>query len=261
MTVLERTTVAKKKRNQRKRHRNGLVALILVVVVVLSWAGATGRIEMPSLVSDYLQSLQTTSFDVPADDQTAPAYTGEMVTDGGSPTFSDEMYENAVAGFEVYGDLDSLGRVTGCSATITDTTLEAGDEERGNISSVKPTGWVQGDYDFVDGGKLYNRCHLIAHNLTGQNANDKNLLTGTRSMNLAMIPYENAVADYVEDTDDEVLYRVVPVFEGDDLVCQGVWMEASSVADRGASLSFRVFVHNVEPGVVIDYATGENHAE
>ncbi|MDJ1121893.1 DNA/RNA non-specific endonuclease [Olsenella sp. YH-ols2217] len=248
--------MAKRRRGQRKRLSVLWVVLIGAVVVALSWAGATGRLPMPT----WAPSLLSGAADVPADDRVAPAYTGDIVTDGGSPTFSDDMYAGAVEGFEVYGELDPLGRVTGCSATISDATLEAGDEERGDIGFIKPTGWVQGDYDFVDGGKLYNRCHLIAHSLTGQDANERNLLTGTRSMNLAMIPYENAVADYVEDTDDECLYRVVPVFDGDDLVCQGVWIEAASVADQGKSLSFRVFVHNVEPGVSIDYATGENHA-
>ena len=124
---------------------------------------------------------------------------------------------------------------------------------------MKPTGWVQHQYDFVDGGNLYNRCHLIGFQLTGENANEKNLITGTRYMNVdGMLPFENEVADYVKETGNHVLYRVTPVFEDEDLVAIGVQMEAYSVEDDGAGVCFNVFCYNAQPGVAIDYATGDS---
>lgn len=132
-------------------------------------------------------------------------------------------------------------------------------EERGSISQVKPTGWQTVKYDNVDGKHLYNRCHLIGYQLSGENANEKNLITGTRYMNVdGMLPFENLVADYVKETGNHVLYRVTPVFEGDNLVADGVQMEAMSVEDKGDGVSFNVFVYNVQPGIYIDYATGES---
>lgn len=132
-------------------------------------------------------------------------------------------------------------------------------KERGNIGKVKPTGWHTVKYDVVDGKYLYNRCHLIGYQLTAENANEKNLITGTRYMNVeGMLPFENMVADYVRETNDHVLYRVTPVFEGDNLLADGVQMEAYSLEDDGESICFNVFVYNVQPGVWIDYATGES---
>ena len=132
-------------------------------------------------------------------------------------------------------------------------------EERESISKVKPTGWVQNQYDFVDGGNLYNRCHLIGFQLTGENANEKNLITGTRYMNVeGMLPFENQVADYVASTGNHVLYRVTPAFVDTELVARGVEMEAYSVEDQGRGVCFHVYCYNVQPGVEIDYATGEN---
>ena len=132
-------------------------------------------------------------------------------------------------------------------------------EDRESISSVHPTGWVQAEYSFVDGGSLYNRCHLIGFQLTGENANEENLITGTRYLNVeGMLPFENLVADYIKETGNHVLYRVTPLFEGDNLVASGVEMEALSVEDEGDGVSFHVYVYNVQPGVEIDYATGES---
>lgn len=134
-------------------------------------------------------------------------------------------------------------------------------EPRGDISSVKPTGWQSVKYDFVDGKSLYNRCHLIGFQLAGENANPKNLITGTRYLNIeGMLPFENLVADYVKETDQHVLYRVTPVFQGQDLVARGVLMEGLSVEDNGEGVTFCVYAYNVQPGVDIDYATGDNHA-
>ena len=132
-------------------------------------------------------------------------------------------------------------------------------EDRESISSVRPTGWVQAEYDFVEGGSLYNRCHLIGFQLTGENANEENLITGTRYMNVeGMLPFENMVADYIKETGNHVLYRATPVFEGENLVASGVVMEAFSVEDEGEGVCFHVYVYNVQPGVEIDYATGES---
>ena len=132
-------------------------------------------------------------------------------------------------------------------------------QERESISQVRPTGWQNAEYDFVDGGYLYNRCHLIGFQLTGENANEENLITGTRYMNVdGMLPFENLVADYIQETDQHVRYRVTPVYEGTDLVARGVQMEALSVEDGGEGVCFNVFVYNVQPGIEIDYATGES---
>ena len=131
--------------------------------------------------------------------------------------------------------------------------------ERGNISKIKPSGWQKAKYDIVDGKYLYNRCHLIGYQLTAENANEKNLITGTRYMNVeGMLPFENMVADYVKETGSHVLYRVTPIFEGDNLVAKGVQMEAYSVEDKGDRVCFNVFVYNVQPGITIDYATGNS---
>lgn len=133
-------------------------------------------------------------------------------------------------------------------------------EKRGSIGSVKPTGWQTAKYDNVDGKYLYNRCHLIGYQLTAENANKKNLITGTRYLNVnGMLPFENMVADYIKETNNHVLYRVTPVFIGDNLVASGVLMEAESVEDDGEGILFNVYCYNVQPGIVIDYATGDSH--
>ena len=135
-------------------------------------------------------------------------------------------------------------------------------EKRGAIGQVKPTGWHTVKYDMVEGKYLYNRCHLIGYQLTAENANEKNLITGTRYMNTeGMLPFENMVADYIKETGNHVMYRVTPVFEGENLVASGVQMEAESVEDQGADLSFNVYVYNVQPGVEIDYKTGESREQ
>ena len=164
---------------------------------------------------------------------------------------------SAAIGIEYYSELDSLGRCGVAEACVGVDLMPT--EERESISKVKPTGWVQNQYDFVDGGSLYNRCHLIGFQLTGENANEKNLVTGTRYMNVeGMLPFENQVADYVASTGNHVLYRVTPAFVDTELVARGVEMEAYSVEDQGRGVCFHVYCYNVQPGVEIDYATGEN---
>ena len=160
--------------------------------------------------------------------------------------------------FETYSNLDSLGRCGVAYANICKELMPT--EERGEIGSIKPSGWHTVNYhEYIDGNYLYNRCHLIGYQLSGENANEKNLITGTRYLNVqGMLPFENEVADYVESTGNHVLYRVTPIFEGDNLVASGVLMEAYSVEDQGKGVMFNVYCYNVQPGIVIDYATGDS---
>ena len=198
----------------------------------------------------------------------SPAYTVETVpafdTDpfvpinGNVPAFADG--EKTAVSYEYYSELDSLGRCGAAKACIGKDLMPT--EKRGEIGQVKPTGWKTAKYDFVDGKYLYNRCHLIGFQLSGENANEKNLITGTRYLNVqGMLPFENMVADYVKETGNHVLYRVTPVFTGSNLLADGVEMEAESVEDGGDGICFHVFCYNVQPGVVIDYRTGENRQE
>ena len=187
-----------------------------------------------------------------------PAYSGEpyVVIDDNQPDFPEED-RTSTESFETYSPLDALGRCGTAYANIGRDLMPT--EDRESISSVTPTGWINRQYD---GEYLYNRCHLIGFQLTGENANEENLITGTRYMNVdGMLPFENLVADYVTETDNHVLYRVTPVFEGQNLVASGVQMEAWSVEDEGDGVCFNVYVYNGQPGITIDYATGESWQE
>ena len=187
-----------------------------------------------------------------------PAYSGKAYTsvNGNVPYFT--AAELTTTSFETYSDLDTLGRCGVTYACIGQDLMPT--KERGSIGMVKPTGWHTVRYDdLVDGKYLYNRCHLIGYQLTGENANTKNLITGTRYLNIeGMLPFENMVADYIEETNNHVLYRVTPIFEGNNLLANGVLMEGYSVEDKGAGVSYCVFAYNVQPGIEIDYATGES---
>lgn len=186
-----------------------------------------------------------------------PEFSGEayIVLNGNIPFFAEE--EITDESYEYYSDLDELGR---CGVTMACIGVDImPTEPRGDIGSVKPTGWHSVKYDIVDGKYLYNRCHLIGFQLAGENANKKNLITGTRYLNIeGMLPFENLVADYVQETENHVMYRVTPIFEEDDLVAQGVVMEGWSVEDEGDGVCFCVFAYNAQPGITIDYATGES---
>lgn len=189
-----------------------------------------------------------------------PEYSGSAYTvvHDNIPFFTEENLPTE--SFEYYSDLDELGRCSVVCANVGRDIMPT--EARGDIYMVKPTGWHSVIYDTVDGGSLYNRCHLIGYQLSGENANEKNLITGTRYLNVTgMLPFENMVADYVKETGNHVLYRVSPVFEGDDLLAYGVLMEGFSVEDRGDGVCFNVFAYNVQPGIVIDYATGDSYEE
>lgn len=189
-----------------------------------------------------------------------PAYDGSpyVYVNDGDPTFS-STDRKAAYGTEIYGDLDKLGRCTDTFAVVGPETQPT--EKRGSIGSVKPSGWQLAKYDFVDGKYLFNRCHLLGYQLTGENANVCNLITGTRYLNIdGMLPFENTVDDYVDATGNHVLMRVTPIFVKKELVARGVQMQAESLEDQGDGISFNVFCYNVQPGVVIDYATGDNKA-
>lgn len=186
-----------------------------------------------------------------------PEYSGSPYVEvsGNVPSFTDADLSSPA---ETYTPLDSLGRCGSAMAIVSRETMPT--EERGSIGMVKPSGWHTVRYDdLISDRYLYNRCHLIGYQLTAENANERNLITGTRYLNVeGMLPFENEVARYVESTGNRVLYRVTPVFVGDELVARGVQMEAQSVEDGGAGVSFNVFCHNVQPGIQIDYQTGQS---
>ncbi len=169
------------------------------------------------------------------------------------PDFPDK--DKTKISFEHYSPLDRLGRCGAAYANIGRDLMPT--QKRGPIGSIKPSGWQTKKYDFIDGKYLYNRCHLIGYQLTAENANPRNLITGTRYLNVTgMLPFENMVADYIKETNGHVLYRVTPIFQGDELVARGVQMEGYSVEDKGEAISFNVYVYNNQPGIRIDYKTG-----
>ena len=183
-----------------------------------------------------------------------------MAVHGNKPYFTSREKKNTNT-FESYHKLDKLGRCGVAYANVSKDTMPT--EARGEIGQIRPSGWHTVKYTgVVDGNYLYNRCHLIGFQLTGENANERNLITGTRYMNVeGMLPFENLVADYVKETSNHVLYRVTPLYEGDNLVASGVLMEAGSVEDEREGICFNVYVYNVQPGIGIDYATGASWAE
>ncbi len=218
--------------------------------------------------SDTQEAQQVTSAtDTPTGEGTSafsireiPAYSGTPYTEvnGNKPYFTEA--DLTTQSFEIYSELDSLGRCGVAYANVGQDLMPT--EPRGEIGAVKPTGWHLVKYDNVDGKYLYNRCHLIAYMLAAENANPQNLITGTRYLNVqGMLPFETKVCDYVKNTGNHVLYRVTPIFDGDNLLADGVLMEAYSVEDAGEGICFCVFAYNVQPGIGIDYATGDNWAE
>lgn len=204
-----------------------------------------GEIEIPALTAP--------TFDY----SKIPAYAGEafVPVNENLPYFTPSQY--ATESYEFYSELDTLGR---CGVTVASIGRDLmPTEDRDEIGSVKPSGWQSVKYDIVSGKYLYNRCHLIGFQLAGENANERNLITGTRYLNIdGMLPFENMIADYVKETGNHVLFRVTPIFVGDELVARGVLMEGYSVEDGGDGITFNVFAYNVQPGIEIDYATGES---
>lgn len=247
----KRKTEKKMEKQPEKKRRCALVALSMALALMLT---ACGIKEVYTDTASETSSTQVSEYDTVAE---VPEYSGEPYVEinENQPDFSEE--ELTTAAYEEYSELDELGRCGEAKACVGEELMPT--EERESISEVKPTGWKNETYDTVDGGYLYNRCHLIGYQLSGENANEENLITGTRYMNTeGMLPFEDMVADYVHETENHVMYRVTPVFVGDDLVASGVQMEAESVEDDGAGICFNVYVYNVQPDITIDYATGDN---
>lgn len=233
--------MSKSRKNKGNKKINGVLRILIIVLAFLA-------------ALYYYRNTPTASID------DIPVYSGQpyVVLNDNQPNF--ELEDLTTEEFELYSDLDSLGRCGIAYANISPETMPT--EPRGEIGQVKPTGWHTVKYDCVDGKYLYNRCHLIGFQLAGENANEKNLITGTRYLNVeGMLPFENMVAEYVDETGNHVLYRITPIYEGSNLIAAGVQMEAISVEDEGEGVCFNVFVYNVQPGVVIDYATGDSWAE
>ena len=229
--------------------------LILLLAGALLCSGCAGTAGTQDAELSPSGSLSVSG--TPAEENPSAVWDGQPYTavNGNVPGFSEK--DLTAASFESYSELDSLGRCGTAFACLGQDLMPRG--ERGDISGIHPTGWHSVQYDFIDGKNLYNRCHLIGWQLSGEDANRKNLITGTRYMNVeGMLPFENMVADYIKETGCHVLYRVTPVFQGSNLVADGVLMEAMSVEDQGDSISFCVFVPNVQPGVAIDYSDGSS---
>lgn len=227
--------------------------LIGMLCITFSGCGAQGvGVTIPQISSQ--ESIEA---DGTVDVSDVPEYSGEpyVVINDNEPSFTEEEMTTEV--FEQYDPLDAFGRCGEAYANICEELMPT--EERQSISSVKPTGWQSVEYDIVDGNYLYNRCHLIGFQLAGENANENNLITGTRYCNVeGMLPFENMVAEYVEETGNHVLYKVTPIFDGGNLVASGVQMEAKSVEDDGEGVEFNVYCYNVQPGIEIDYETGDS---
>ena len=246
-------------RNIRLEVLRRVTTFLLVFFIAGSGFGLSGCSSKKDNQAGTVGSTEIQSTAV-ADDMASLVYQGEpyVVINDNNPDFTEA--DMTTASFESYGELDGLGRCTTAYANIGKDLMPT--EKRGSIGEVKPTGWQTAKYDNVDGKYLYNRCHLIGYQLTGENANAKNLITGTRYLNVdGMLPFENMVADYIKETNNHVLYRVTPVFSGDNLVASGVQMEAKSVEDNGDGILFNVYCFNAQPGIAIDYATGNSHLD
>ena len=247
--------MGKRKNNKTQNQIVSIIVTILVIVfgyfgadIYNSYVGA----DSTSYATTQVQILSFDLNEVPEFDGTTPY----VVINNNIPNFTDE--EMITNSFENYSELDSLGRCGIAYANICKEIMP--NEPRGEIGQVKPSGWKLAKYDIVDGKYLFNRCHLIGYQLAGENANVKNLITGTRYLNVTgMLPFENEVADYVKQTSNHVLYRVTPIFKETNLVASGVQIEAKSVEDNGKGVEFNVYIYNNQPGVEINYANGESY--
>ncbi len=235
----------------KKKYKKMIIPVIGILGLVLSYDN----------VCDLWQTTTAAVETAPSYDVSQiPEYRGNdyVVVNNNVPYFNVNDYGDK--SFEEYSELDSLGRCGVAFANVGVDLMPT--EKRGSIGMIKPSGWHTVKYDNVDGKYLYNRCHLIGYQLAGENANEKNLITCTRQMNaVAMLKWENEVAEYVRETNNHVLYRVSPIYDNDDLVSKGVLMEAMSVEDNGKGVMFNVFVYNVQDGIVIDYRNGDSWLE
>lgn len=244
----------------KRKSQNNLLKLFLSLVAILV-IGVVGYFnpdiheQLSNTQSVQSKTVYTSSFEL----ESIPDFSDVpyVVLNNNKPNFEETDF--STESFEKYSDLDALGRCGYAFANLSTDTMPKADEERESISNVEPSGWINKKYEIVDGGYLYNRCHLIGYQLSAENANEKNLITGTRYMNTeGMLPFENQVADYIKETDNHVLYRVTPIYDGNNLVASGVQIEAQSVEDNGKGICFNVYCYNVQPGIDIDYSTGES---
>ena len=237
-------------KRRRKKNGNFFISLLTLIIAFLLcyYMEDIENFFKKSLAVDYSQSYELSNI---------PEYSGNnfVYINNNEPSFTEEEIRNY--SYETYSGLDYLGRCGVAIANIGTDIMPT--SERGNIGSIKPSGWQTVKYDIVEGKYLYNRCHLIGYQLTGENANKNNLITCTRQMNtIGMLDFENKVANYVKKTNNHVLYRVTPIFYEDNLVASGVEIEALSVEDNGEGIKFNVFVYNVQDGIKIDYKTGNS---
>ncbi len=238
------------RKKRRKKKSSSLILTICIMVISLLYRGGI----IGNTYSTNVTEVPMVSYSK----EDIPEYSGDkyVILNDNVPYFDNYTSEE----FEIYGALDNLGRCSVAYANVSKNTMPT--EKRESIGSVRPSGWHISKYDFIDGKYLYNRCHLIGYQLTGENANEKNLITCTREMNVGtMLEYENKVANYVKKTNNHVMYRVTPVYDGDNLVAKGAIMEGYSVEDSGVGIKFNIFVYNVQDGVIIDYSNGENYPE
>lgn len=233
---------------------NKKIKKIAIVIFSICLIALIDYFNLDNIIQETVSTSQTISYDI----EQLPEYNGKyyVIINDNEPNFTDE--EKTTTSFEQYSNLDSLGRCGVAYANISIDLMPT--EKRGSIGMIKPSGWHTVKYDNIDGKYLYNRCHLIGYQLTGENANEKNLITCTRYMNtVGMLEFENKVASYIKETNNHVLYRVTPIFNGEDLLARGVQMEALSVEDNGKGIKFNVFVYNVQDGININYSNGNSN--
>ena len=237
--------MAKRKRSKNKYRRNSIIILICLIGYTIYYKD--------DIITSFTSSKEVASYNL----SDIPAYSNEsyVIINNNEPNFDED--DLTTTSFEKYSDLDYLNRCGVAYANIGIDLMPT--IERRSIGMIKPSGWHTVKYDIVNGKYLYNRCHLIGYQLTGENANEKNLITCTRYMNTeGMLEFENQVGDYIKETNNHVLYRVTPIFEGSNLLAKGVQIEALSVEDNGKGIKFNVFVYNVQDGIEIDYTNGNS---
>ena len=240
------------KKSKNKENTTNKILLTLIIALTLVIIDHYQE-QIEYAVNSVIAAFETKSYDL----SEIPEYTDKsyVVINNNEPNFDEN--DLTTKSFEKYSELDALNR---CGVALANISIDLmPTERRGNIGQVKPTGWHTVKYDIVNGKNLYNRCHLIGYQLTGENANSKNLITCTRYMNtVGMLEFENKVAEYIKRTGNHVLYRVTPIFEGNNLLASGVQMEAKSVEDKGKGIKFNVYVYNVQPGININYKNGDS---
>ena len=243
----------------RRRSARKLVTEFIecILVIALTFVVVKFAPYLKTFMDNSTTNEITVSYATKLDLSLIPSYTDKAYVklNNNIPDFDDSLM--TTESFEKYSDFDSLGRCGVAFANIGKDLMPT--KERESIGMIKPSGWRISKYDFIDGKYLFNRCHLIGYQLTGENANEQNLITGTRYLNVdGMLPFENKVSNYIKSTNNHVLYRVTPHFEGNNPIASGVQIEAKSVEDNGKGIQFNVYCYNVQPRVKIDYATGEN---